>query len=426
MLPFRCVVLIFGGVTAGGLQLTTTVATHFYLNLPIANCHAYNQRPIQPVEFPSNVPTSNVPTSNVLKTDEINITTIPDFYQHLANGVNVGTEFIISSMVIGIDLYNDWKFIQCPTCCHKVDWANVHYYCKECKKNVTNPRQTYKLVITIGTQDDEEINCVLFNTIANQLLGYTVEELLTKSIKEGADVPYWLDDFFVDKLIGRSIVLRIKIDKYNLAPTFVRRYTATKYYGDTVDVVKEKFGMILPSKVDSVNSKITDEDERMMDEIQWGSACGSTTPIPKIAVEVPLSTVNEVRAPNMESSKGGFENGIKCETTTTIIDTFEGSPARATMTNEDNPSDTHTDSATSHAYNDAVYVRSEALKEADTKEFDTKEVLMMEVDMKECDMRQVDVKEVVMDEEDTKKSYVKKDNMKQVDVKEAVMDEEQI
>ncbi|GKC41290.1 hypothetical protein Tco_1059012 [Tanacetum coccineum] len=45
-------------------------------------------------------------------------------------------------------------------------------------------------------------------------------------------------------------------------------YTATKYYGDTVDVVKEKFGMILTSKVDSVNSKITDEDERTMDEIQ--------------------------------------------------------------------------------------------------------------------------------------------------------------
>nr|GEX70634.1 hypothetical protein [Tanacetum cinerariifolium] len=339
----------------GGLQLTTTVATHFYLNLPIANFHAYNQRPIQPVEFPF-----NVLTSNGLKTEEINIITIPDFYQHLANGVNVRTKFIFSSMVIGIDLYNDWKFIRCPT---------------------------YKLVITICTQDDEEINYVLFNTIANQLLGYTVKELLTKSIKEGADVPYWLDDFFVDKLIGRSIVLRIKIDKYNLAPTFVRR---------------------------------------MMDEIQWGSVSGSTTPIPKTAIEVPLSTVHEVRAPNMEPSKDGFENGIKCETNTTIIDIFEGSPTRATMTNEDNPSDTHTDSATSHAYNDAVYVCSEALKEADTKVFDTKEVVMMEVDMKECDMRQVDVKEVVIDEEDTKESNVKKDNMKQVDVKEAVMDEEKI
>ncbi|GJZ51625.1 putative PIF1 DNA helicase/replication protein A1-like protein [Tanacetum coccineum] len=170
------------------------------------------------------------------------------------------------------------------------------------------------------------------------------EAPLQHSIKEGADVPYWLDDFFVDKLIGRSIILRIKIDKYNLAPTCVHR---------------------------------------------------STTPIPKTAIEVPLSTVHEVRAPNMKPYKDGFENGIKCETTTTIIDTFEGSLARATMTNEDNPSDTHTNSMTSHANNDAVYVRSETLKEADTKEFDTKEVVMMEVDMKECDMRQVDVKKLL-------------------------------
>nr|GEV57376.1 hypothetical protein [Tanacetum cinerariifolium] len=269
-----CMIRCYGG----GLQLTTTVATHFYLNLHIANCHAYNQRPIQPVDFPSNVSTSNVSTSNGLKIEEINITTIPDFYQHLANGVNV------------------------------VQVSDNHMYTRRRGNNY-----------------------VLFNTIVNQLLAYMMEELLTKSVKEGADVLYWLADFFVDKLISRSIVLRIKIDKYNLAPTFVHR---------------------------------------------------------------------------------------------TIIDTFEGSPARATMTNEDNPSDTHTDSATSHAYNDVVYIRSEALKEADTKVFDTKEVVMMEVDMKECDIRQVDVKEVVIDEEDTKESNVKKYNMKQVDVKEAVMDEE--
>ncbi|PWA77939.1 nucleic acid-binding, OB-fold protein [Artemisia annua] len=267
----------------------------------------------------------------------------------------------------------------------------------------------YKLVITIGTQDDDEINCVLFNTIANQLLGYKVEELLTKSIKEGADVPYWLDDFFVDKLIGRSIVLRIKIDKYNLAPTYVRRYTATKFYGDTVDVVKGKYGMISPPKLDSVNSKITDEDERIMDEIQWGSVSGSTThTIPKTEVEVFLSTVHEVRDANVASSQDRSENVIKCETTTTIIDTFEGSPAHATMINEDTPSDTHKDIATHHVYNDAVDELSEPLKEADSKEFDTNEVVMMEVDM-----RQVDAKEAVMDEEDSDEAYVKKDDTKE-------------
>ncbi|PWA79540.1 replication factor A protein 1 [Artemisia annua] len=374
----------------GGLQMTTTVATHFYLNLPIANCYAYNQRPIQPVDFPS-----NVPKPNVLTTEEINITTIPEFYERLANGVNVGTEFIISSMVIGIDLDNDWKFIQCPTCFHKVDWANVQY----------------KLVITIGKLFHEEINCVLFNNTANELLGHTVEELLTKSIKEGAGVPYWLDDFFVDKLLGRCVVLRIKIDKYNLAPTFVRRYTATKYYGDSVDILKENSGMMLPSKVDSVNLKITDEDEKIMDEIQWGSAsdCSaskSATPtIPKTTIKVPLSTVNEACDANVELSTNGSKNVLECEMNTTIIDTSEGSAANATMTNEDNLSDTHKDNETSHVHNDAVYVSIEDFKEGDKKESD------MKVEMKEGDMTEV-VQDADMSEEDTKEDSVKKDDMK--------------
>ncbi|PWA82698.1 replication factor A protein 1 [Artemisia annua] len=373
----------------GGLQLTTTVATHFYLNLPIANCHAYNQRPIQPIDFPS-----NVPKSSVLTTQEINITTIPEFYERLANGVNVGTEFIISSMVVGIDLDNDWKFIQCPTCFHKVDWANVQY----------------KLVITIGTLYHEEINCVLFNNTANELLGHTVDELLTKSIKEGAGVPYWLDDFFIEKLLGRCVVLRIKIDKYNLAPTFVRRYTATKYYGDSVDILKENSGMILPSKVESVNVKITDEDEKIMDDIQWGSASASATPaIPKTTVDVPLSTVNEARDANVKLSANGSKNVLEYEMNTTIIDTSEGSSSNDTMTNEDNLNDTHTDNETSHVHNDEVYVSIEDFKEADMKESD------MKVDMKEGDMPEV-VQDADMSEEDTKEDSVKNDDMKEAEI----------
>ncbi|PWA91943.1 hypothetical protein CTI12_AA084870 [Artemisia annua] len=299
----------------GGLQMTTTVATHFYLNLPIANCYAYNQRPIQPVNFPS-----NVPKSNVLTTEEINITTIPEFYERLANGVNVG-----------------------------------------------------------------------------------------------AGVPYWLDDFFVDRLLGRCVVLRIKIDKYNLAPTFVRRYTATKYYGDSVDILKENSGMMLPSKVDSVNLKITDEDEKIMDEIQWGSAsdCSaskSTTPtIPKTTIKVPLSTVNEARDANVELSANGSKNVLECEMNTTIIDTSEGSAANATMTNEDNLNDTHKDNETSHVHNDAVYVSIEDFKESDKKESD------MKVDMKEGDMTKV-VQDADMNEEDTKEDFVKKDDMKEGEI----------
>ncbi|GJV14581.1 hypothetical protein Tco_1359904 [Tanacetum coccineum] len=61
-------------------------------------------------------------------------------------------------------------------------------------------------------------------------------------------------------------------------------------------------------------------------------------------------------------------------------------------------------SATSRVYSVAVYVRNEALKEADTKEFATKQAVMMKVDMKEADMREVNVKDVGMDEEDMKKA----------------------
>ncbi|GJX48834.1 hypothetical protein Tco_0274024 [Tanacetum coccineum] len=81
--------------------------------------------------------------------------------------------------------------------------------------------------------------------------------------------------------------------------------------------------------------------------------------------------------------------------------------------NEGGSKTAHKDSVTSHVYNKAIYVCSEALKEDDTKEFDTKEVVIMEVDMKGGDMRQIDVKEGVMDEEDTKEAYVKKEDRKE-------------
>ena len=48
---------------------------------------------------------------------------------------------------------------------------------------ITNIFYRYKLVITIQ-DDNEEMNCVLFNTDATLLLGHTVDELITKSIKE--------------------------------------------------------------------------------------------------------------------------------------------------------------------------------------------------------------------------------------------------
>ncbi|GJV71867.1 nucleic acid-binding, OB-fold protein [Tanacetum coccineum] len=91
-----------------------------------------------------------------------------------------------------------------------------------------------KLVITIR-DNREDIDCVLFNSEATPLLGITVEELFNKTITEGVNDPNWIVDYLIDHLCTQWVVLQIKIDKYNLAPTYVRRYTATKYYGHDVN-----------------------------------------------------------------------------------------------------------------------------------------------------------------------------------------------
>ncbi|GKC13346.1 ATP-dependent DNA helicase PIF1-like protein, partial [Tanacetum coccineum] len=180
-----------------GPELKSTVSSQIYLNL--------SQRLIEPVSFTLGT-----------ESEELKVTSITDIYKHLADGVTLGTRFIIYGMVIGINLDKDWKYIQCTKCFKRARLDGSRYYCEKCAKHVMNPRLTYKLVITV--QDDgEEIECVLFNSKATPLLGITVEELFYKTITE--------------------------IDKYNIAPTYVRRYTATKYYGHDVNDINKHIGI---------------------------------------------------------------------------------------------------------------------------------------------------------------------------------------
>ncbi|PWA68758.1 replication protein A 70 kDa DNA-binding subunit B [Artemisia annua] len=285
------------GPYAGAPQLTTTASTQFHLNLPIVEAIAYNNRPIHPVIF----------TSPYLKTDELKVTPIPEIYKRLANGADVGTKFIVYGMVIGVDLVNDWKYIQCTKCWKKATLQNNQYYCDVCKKIVTNPRQTYKLVITVQ-DNNEEMNCVLFNSDAISLIGLTTQELITKSIKEGAGNLDWIVDYFIDSLIARWVVLGIKIESYNLAPTYVRRYTVTKYYGHDVNALNKHGGsssssstrmvysdVNIPSSVNDFNmadyavigdenmdSAINQDEENMMDDLMWGQDCELEHPITHI------------------------------------------------------------------------------------------------------------------------------------------------
>ncbi|PWA56033.1 replication protein A 70 kDa DNA-binding subunit B [Artemisia annua] len=292
------------GPYGGAPQLTTTVSTQFHINLPIVEAVAYANRPIHPVIF----------TSPYLKTEELKVTRMPEIYKRLTHGVDVGTRFIVYGMVIGIDLNQ--------------------YSCDACKKNVANPRQTYKSIITIQ-DDNEEMNCVLFNTDAILLLGHTVDELITKSIKEGVGEPDWIVDYFIDSLIAKWVVLGIKIDSYNLAPTYVRRYIVTKYYGEDLNALNKYFGsssistmrmvysdVNIPSSLNdfdmddyviddnNMGSTTTDYEEKIMDELMWGQVCETKD---SLQVEVQDVVARDIGVNTIVSSSFSAEDNIQTE-----------------------------------------------------------------------------------------------------------------
>ncbi|GKC66769.1 replication protein A 70 kDa DNA-binding subunit B [Tanacetum coccineum] len=184
--------------------------------------YSYTKRPIHPVIF----------TSPYLKTEELKVTPISEIYKRLTNGVDVGTRFIVYGMVTGIDLNHDWKYIQC----------------NRCFKKAKLEANRYKLVITIQ-DNNEEMNCVLFNSDATQLLGYTVDELITKSINEGAGNPNWIVDYFIDSLIAKWL-----FSKSNLIE---------------VSSIQQK--LFLDDKY--MGSTINEDEEKMMDDLMWGQVC---------------------------------------------------------------------------------------------------------------------------------------------------------
>ncbi|GKC49324.1 replication protein A 70 kDa DNA-binding subunit B [Tanacetum coccineum] len=203
----------------------TMVSTQFHLNLPIAETLAYSQRHIHPIVF----------TSTNVKTNVLKVTPVTQIYQCLADGATMGTKFIVYGMVIGFDLDKDWKFTQCTK---------------------------YKLVIQVRDHR-EDIDCVLFNSDATQLLDITVEDLITKTLTEGTGDPNWTVDYFFDNLCTQWVVLEIKIDKFNLPPKYVKRYTVTKYYGSDVNDLNKHCGSsTIPGSVprmedSNVSSRIT-------------------------------------------------------------------------------------------------------------------------------------------------------------------------
>ncbi|KAJ9537834.1 hypothetical protein OSB04_030567 [Centaurea solstitialis] len=258
--------------------LMTTVASQVYFNLPIDIVASYKK-----IE----TPTLSFQAVQRERSDDLHLTKIVDIYSTLQRGVTEGTSYTIDAIIIGVDLLNDWKFVQCRTCLKKVMLVDGCYFCPHCNKNLDNPRQSYKLVIQV-TNYQEEMLCVLFNQAAIDLVGLTVDELLMKSSLEGADDPYWVHEFLSESLCARSVILTIKVNQFNLAPHFVRRFTISKYHGGDIhmpnrvtDMAEVGSSSILPQddhnycdteegEDEAWLNKITNDEWEMSAECLWG------------------------------------------------------------------------------------------------------------------------------------------------------------
>lgn len=152
---------------------------------------------------------------------------------------------------------------------------------------------------------------------------------------QGAGNPDWIVDYFIDTLIAKWVVLGIKIDSYNLAPTYVRRYTVTKYYGDDLNALNKHFGssssstttMIysdvnIPSSLNdfdmddyviddnNMGSSTTEDEEKMMDELMWGQVYETKD---SLHVEVQDVVARDIGVNTIVSSSFSSEDDIQIE-----------------------------------------------------------------------------------------------------------------
>ncbi|GJV93048.1 hypothetical protein Tco_1540861 [Tanacetum coccineum] len=97
-----------------------------------------------------------------------------------------------------------------------------------------NPCLTYKLVITIR-DNREDIDC-------------------------GVNDPNWIVDYLIDHICTQWVVLQIKIDKYNPAPTYdqSKRFSSLDNYCDTTDYAIYD---------ENLRSTTSEYEEKPMDEL---------------------------------------------------------------------------------------------------------------------------------------------------------------
>ncbi|KAI3794660.1 hypothetical protein L1987_37293 [Smallanthus sonchifolius] len=251
-----CKVRLFKGCPS----LMTTVGSQLNFNLPVPLVDSLKNLECTPIIFKRNEEHDG----------GFEVTSISDIYGSLYEGVKEGTMFNIVSTIIDIDMSEDWKYVQCSTCRKKTILVEGRYFCRACEKNIVNPEQAYKLVIRV-IDKGEEMLCVLFNDAALPLLGISAGGLISKSLSEGADDPHWIHDYFLEHLCAQQVIIRIKVDKYNNAPNFNRRFTVSKYFGDDLRLVK-KVSTFAPAATNSpVRSSMVTEIGEVVEGTEMSS-----------------------------------------------------------------------------------------------------------------------------------------------------------
>ncbi|KAK9050845.1 hypothetical protein SSX86_030188 [Deinandra increscens subsp. villosa] len=300
----------------GGPCLMTTVASNLYINLPVNVVQNYSTIEVPPVSFGFDEDHA----------EDSQLISIPELFIALQQGVEVGTMYTVDGTITGIDMTSDWKYVNCDACNKKASFKDGHYFCSTCKRNVINPRQAYKLVLRVF--NGEELECVLFNSTAKPLLRISADELLMRSFTEGGDDPHWIANYLNDNLVCYKLKIIIKIDAYNLAPNYGRRFTASKLIDfDAFDMSNPApIHDIVPStstarvNVDDsarqvlehdVNNSYDESSEMlaripahewdMADEAFWGPCIPSNTP---------TSAVSEVLQTDHEEDSGTSTMGV--------------------------------------------------------------------------------------------------------------------
>ncbi|KAL4573027.1 hypothetical protein LXL04_019820 [Taraxacum kok-saghyz] len=232
------------GLSRGVPALHTTCASDIYLNIPLNEMPILNTIVTERVRFKLK---EDIVEETVL------VTTIPDFYLKLQEGVEEGTRFCICGTIVDVDV-KEWKYVRCSDCRKKAVLCEGRFYCGSCKKNTTNPREAYMLAVKVYDKN-EFMTCVLFDVAATPLLGFTVDQLVKISLSEGAGNPAWISNLLYESLLGLHVVFGIKIDNYNLPPKFERRFTVTKYYDQQLKM--DNIGNTNTDNVENIDNVIT-------------------------------------------------------------------------------------------------------------------------------------------------------------------------